>query len=77
MSVRMFQFLIDTVAVNDLSQSFDLSRSIGKILTSVFVFILTIHIRNEGYIGHSILLASTGPYVDSRKRRRKSCSELC
>ena len=31
MSVRMFQFLIDTVGVNDLSQNFDLSHSIGKI----------------------------------------------
>ena len=76
MSVRTFQFLIDTVGVNDLSQSFDLSHSIGKILTLVFVFILTIHIWNEGYIGHSILLAPTSPHIDSRKRRRKSCSEL-
>ena len=44
MSVRTFQFSIYAVGVNDLSQSFDLSHSIGKILTLVFVFILTIHI---------------------------------
>ena len=75
MSVRMFQFSIATVDVNGLSQSFDLSLSTGEILTLVFVFILTIHIRNEGYIGHFILLAPTGPYVDSRIRRQKSCSE--
>ena len=39
-------------------------------------FILTILIRNEGYIGHFILLAPTGPSVNSRRRRRKSCLEL-
>ena len=76
MSVRMFQFSIDTVGVNDLSQSFDLSLSIGEILTLVFVFMLTIHIRNEGYTGHFILLAPTGPAVYFQWTRRKSCVEF-